>query len=84
MQKLYCSGSVFVSYSAPPPENFAMTPEDELTLEGFMQLHVLSARDEEGGGEGELRSTLTALGYNPRLVLDEVKPARLPMLDLLH
>ena len=73
-----------MSYSAPlpppPPENFAMTPEDELTLEGFMQLHVLSARDEEGGGEGELRSTLAALGYNPRLVLDEVSLPGYPCL----
>lgn len=51
-----------------------MTPEDELPLEGFMQLHVMSAQDEEGGGEEELWNTLTALGYNSHLVLDQVSP----------
>ena len=49
-----------------------MTPDDELTQEGFLQLHLMAVEDEEGGGEEDLRDTLSALGYNRQLVLDQV------------
>ena len=39
-----------------------MTSEDELTLAGFLQLHVMTARDEEGGG-AEVWQVLSSLGY---------------------
>ena len=54
-------------------DNFEMTSDDELTLRGFLDLHMMAVRDEEGG-EGEVWEVFTALGYNRHLQLDQVKP----------
>ena len=48
-----------------------MTEDDELTLKGFSDLHVMTAEDEEGG-EGEVWEVLDSLGYNKQLQLDQV------------
>ena len=49
-----------------------MTEEDELTLKGFLDIHVMTASDDEG--EEELWEVLTAMGYNKQLQLDQVEP----------
>ena len=54
-----------------PPANFAMTEEDEITEAGFLGLHEMAGRDEEGG-EGELWQCLQAMGYNKQLQLRQV------------
>lgn len=54
-----------------PADNFELTGEDELTLGGFLELHVMTGQDEEGG-EGELREVLQSLGYSDQLQLDLV------------
>ena len=54
-----------------PLENFELTADDELTLKGFMDLHVMTAADEEGG-EGELWGILSSLGYSKQLALKTV------------
>ena len=48
-----------------------MTSDDELTLQGFLDLHVMTVRDEEGG-EAEVWEVLSSLGYNKQLQLDLV------------
>lgn len=48
-----------------------MTSDDELTLQGFLDLHVMTVCDEEGG-EGEVWEVLSSLGYNRQLQLDQV------------
>ena len=55
-------------------ENFEMTEEDELTLKGFIDLHIMTAEDPEGG-EAELWVVMTALGYSHQLQLAQVWPA---------
>ena len=45
--------------------------KDEITLEGFLGLHVMTAEDEEGGEE-ELWEVLSTLGYSRQLQLDQV------------
>ena len=54
-----------------PPDNFEMTGDDEITLKGFLALHVMTAEDEEGG-EGEVWEVLNTMGYNKQLQLDQV------------
>ena len=54
-----------------PLDNFEMTDDDEITLKGFLDLHVMTAEDEEGG-EGEIWEILDAMGYSKQLRLDQV------------
>lgn len=54
-------------------DNFELTPDDEVTLKGFLDLHVMTAEDEEGGEE-EVSDVLSSLGYNKQLQLDQVLP----------
>ena len=56
-----------------------MTSDDELTLQGFLDLHVMTVRDEEGG-EMEVWEVLSSLGYNKQLQLDQVSSPVLPLL----
>jgi hypothetical protein len=53
------------------PDNFDLTGDDEITLKGFLDLHVMTAEDEEGG-EGEVWDILNTMGYNKQLHLDQV------------
>lgn len=48
-----------------------MTDDNELTLKGFLDLHEMTANDQDGG-EGELWDILSAMGYNKQLQLDQV------------
>lgn len=48
--------------------NFDVTDDEEITVKGFLQLHEMSAADEEGGEE-EVWQVLKALGYNKQLQL---------------
>ena len=52
-------------------DNFELTGDDEITLKGFLDLHVMTAEDEEGG-EGEIWDILNTMGYNKQLQLDQV------------
>lgn len=52
-------------------DNFELTGDDEITLKGFLDLHVMTAEDEEGG-EGEVWDILDTMGYNKQLLLDQV------------
>ena len=54
-------------------ENFELTEEDELTLKGFIDLHIMTAEDPEGG-ERELWVVMAALGYNHQLQLNQACP----------
>jgi hypothetical protein len=49
-------------------ENFEMTEDEEITLQGFYTLHQMTANDSEGGVE-ELCDILTAMGYDASLKL---------------
>ena len=76
--------TIIITYSensrtpTPRADNFEMTGEgkDEITLEGFLALHVMTAEDEEGGEE-ELWEVLSTLGYSRQLQLDQVPRTRL-------
>ena len=57
------------------PDNFELTGDDEITLKGFLDLHVMTAEDEEGG-EGEVWDILNTMGYNKQLQLDQVTRLR--------
>ena len=48
-----------------------MTDDNELTLKGFLDLHEMTANDQDGG-EGELWDILSTMGYNRQLQLDQV------------
>ena len=52
-------------------DNFELTGDNEITLKGFLDLHVMTAEDEEGG-EGEIWDILNTMGYNKQLQLDQV------------
>lgn len=65
----------------PGPENFELTEEDELTLKGFIDLHIMTAEDPEGG-ERELWVVMAALGYNHQLQLNQVSSLLLDALSL--
>ena len=52
-------------------DNFELTGDDEITLKGFLDLHVMTAEDEEGG-ETEIWDILNTMGYNKQLQLDQV------------
>ena len=54
-----------------PLDNFELTSDDEITLKGFLDLHVMTAEDEEGG-VSEIWEVLDAMGYNKQLQLDQV------------
>ena len=64
---------------SPCPENFELTEEDELTLKGFIDLHIMTAEDPEGG-ERELWVVMAALGYNHQLQLNQVSMLLVPTL----
>ncbi len=71
-----CRRSYLMSFFSPsnsPTDNFELTADDELTLKGFLDLHVMTAKDEEGGEE-EVSDVLSSLGYNKQLQLDQVPP----------
>ena len=53
------------------PDNFELNGDDEITLKGLLDLHVMTAEDEEGG-EGEIWDILNTMGYNKQLQLDQV------------
>ncbi len=42
-------------------------------MKGFLDLHVMTAEDEEGGEE-EVWDVLSSLGYSRQLQLDQVLP----------
>lgn len=46
--------------------------DGEITKAGFIQLNELEAEDSEGDTE-DLWTTLTSMGYNKQLVMDQVK-----------
>ena len=48
-----------------------MTPQEELTPDGFINLNLMEAKDPDGGEE-ELWVTLTSLGYSKKLQLVKV------------
>lgn len=54
-------------------ENFEMK-KGELTREGFIQLHLMQAREENVDVKEELLDTLMCLGYNKALDLDQACP----------
>ena len=45
-----------------------MNEDEEVTLKGFLDLHAMTANDEEGG-EDELWDVLQSMGYNKQLKL---------------
>jgi len=51
-------------------QNFPLTSNNELTLDGFLTLHQMEAEDNQGDPR-ELRVTVQAMGYNRSLVQDE-------------
>ena len=53
-------------------DNFDQNSDDEITLKGFLDLHLMTAQDTSGGKEAELLNILQAMGYNSQLKLDEV------------
>ena len=55
-----------------PLENFDQNSDDEITLKGFLDLHLMTAQDTSGGKETELLNILQTMGYNNELKLDEV------------
>ena len=59
-------------YSLDLLDNFELTGNDEITLKGFLDLHVMTAEDEEGG-EAEIWDILDTMGYNKQLQLDQVR-----------
>ena len=52
-------------------ENFEVTPHDELTPNGFINLNLMEARDPQGGPD-ELWVTLETMGYSKKLLLTMV------------
>ena len=52
-------------------DNFDHSEDRELTLKGFLDLHEITANDEEGG-EAELWTIMEAMGYNRQLKLNKV------------
>ena len=56
----------------PSLDNFDQNSDDEITLKGFLDLHLMTAQDTSGGKETELLNILQAMGYNNELTLDEV------------
>ena len=53
-------------------DNFDQNSDDEITLKGFLDLHLMTAQDTSGGKEIELLNILQAMGYSNELILDEV------------
>lgn len=53
------------------PENFEVTPQAELTPNGFINLNLMEARDPQGGPD-ELWVTLESMGYSRKLQLTMV------------
>ena len=51
--------------------NFDVTSDEEITLDGFLALHEMTAADEEDGEE-ELWQVMKALGYDRQLQLSQV------------
>lgn len=45
--------------------------DDEITLNGFLELNLMEAQDADGG-PNELWVTLESMGYNNALELDQV------------
>ena len=52
-------------------DNFNHNDDGEITLQGFLDLHELTANDQDGG-EPELWNILHSMGYNRRLQLTQV------------
>ena len=48
-----------------------MNENEEVTLKGFLDLHAMTAGDEEGG-EAELWDVLQSMGYSKQLKLNMV------------
>ena len=65
------SSPICIACSNYPLGNFDVTSDEEITLDGFLQLHEMTAADEEGGEE-ELWQVLRALGYDKQLQLNQV------------
>ena len=51
-----------------------MNEDEEVTLKGFLDLHAMTANDEEGG-EAELWDVLQSMGYSKQLKLVTVSNA---------
>ncbi|XP_065906112.1 EF-hand calcium-binding domain-containing protein 7-like isoform X2 [Dysidea avara] len=54
--------------------NFDQNSDDEITVKGFLDLHLMTAQDTSGGKEAELLIILQSMGYNNQLILDEACP----------
>ena len=63
-------------------ENFEVNEDEEVTLKGFLDLHAMTANDEEGG-EDELWDVLQSMGYNKQLKLVMVISYYMPGICML-
>ena len=70
--RIWLNNYVLYMIQSSLPDNFDQNLDDEITIKGFLDLHLMTAQDTSGGKEAELLIILQSMGYNNRLILDEV------------